>query len=161
MLCSSGPNSITTAKSSAGLQRSSRSSPWRCLFWRQLPLTFCANRLELSATILMSALPPKAAHSIVASQAIIHTFNFQHIARSRYPHRGGLANFAPPTPRLDHPKSSALAARAEAACSVPIMSGVETLSALLMLLYRIPTWTILPASIGCSGFVCIGQHRYT
>ena len=26
------------------LQRSSRSSPWRRLFWRQLPLTFCANR---------------------------------------------------------------------------------------------------------------------
>ena len=42
------------------LQRSSRSSPWRRLFWRQLPLTFCANRLEPSATILMSALPPKA-----------------------------------------------------------------------------------------------------
>jgi hypothetical protein len=59
VLCSSGPNSITTAKSSAGLQRSSRSSPWRRLFWRQLPLTFCANRLELSATILMSALPQK------------------------------------------------------------------------------------------------------
>jgi ABC-type uncharacterized transport system substrate-binding protein len=33
--------------------------------------------------------------------------------------------------------------------------------ALLMLLYRIPTWTILPASIGCSGFVCIGQRRCT
>ena len=46
MSCSSGPNSITTAKSSAVLQRSSRSSPWRRLFWRQLPLTFCANRLE-------------------------------------------------------------------------------------------------------------------
>ena len=60
VLCSSGPNSITTAKSSAGLQRRSRSSPWRRLFWRQLPLTFCANHLELSATILMSALPPKA-----------------------------------------------------------------------------------------------------
>ena len=58
--CSSGPNSITTAKSSAVLQRLSRSSPWRQLFWRQLPLTFCANRLELSASILMSALPPKA-----------------------------------------------------------------------------------------------------
>ena len=60
MSCSSGPNSITTAKSSAGLQRSSHSSPWRRLFWRQLPLTSCANRLELSATILMSALPPIA-----------------------------------------------------------------------------------------------------
>jgi hypothetical protein len=67
VLCSSGPNSITTAKSSAGLQRRSRSSPWRRLFWRQLPLTFCANHLELSATILMSALPPKA--DICSAQA--------------------------------------------------------------------------------------------
>ena len=32
----------------------------RRLFWRQLPLTFCANRLEPSASILRSALPPKA-----------------------------------------------------------------------------------------------------
>ena len=58
--CSSGPNSITTAKSSAVLQRSSRSPPWRRLFWRQLQLTFCADRLEPSAMILMPALPPKA-----------------------------------------------------------------------------------------------------
>jgi hypothetical protein len=58
--CSLDPNSITTAKSSAGLQQSSRSPPWCRLFWRQPPLTFCANHLEPSGSILMSALPPKA-----------------------------------------------------------------------------------------------------
>jgi hypothetical protein len=58
--CSSGPNSITAAKSSAVLQRSSRSSAWRRSFWRQLLLIFCANRVEPSASVLMSALPPKA-----------------------------------------------------------------------------------------------------
>ena len=60
MSCSSGLNSITAAKSSAVLQRSSHSSLWRRLFWRQLPLTFCANRLEPSASILRSLYPPKA-----------------------------------------------------------------------------------------------------
>jgi hypothetical protein len=84
-----------------------------------LPLTFCANRLELSATILMSALPPKADIRSwpVRQSSIPLIFSTSHEAG--YPHRGGLANFAPPTPRLDHPKSSALAARAEAACYCP------------------------------------------
>ena len=59
MSCSSGLNSITAAKSSAVLQRSSHSSLWRRLFWRQLPLTFCANRLEPSASILRSLYPQK------------------------------------------------------------------------------------------------------
>ena len=59
MSCSSGLNSITAAKSSAVLQRSSHSSLWRRLFWRQLPLTFCANRLEPSASIL-SRFTPKS-----------------------------------------------------------------------------------------------------
>ena len=78
MSCSSGLNSITTAKSSAVLQRSSHSSLWRRLFWRQLPLTFCANRLEPSASILRSALPPKAdmcgalAHVRFVPEADIH-----------------------------------------------------------------------------------------
>ena len=67
MSCSSGLNSITAAKSSAVLQRSSHSSLWRRLFWRQLPLTFCANRLEPSASILRSALPPKADINLNAS----------------------------------------------------------------------------------------------
>jgi hypothetical protein len=58
--CSIDPNSITTVKSSAVLQHWSHSPRWLRLFWRQLPLTFCANSLEPHASILMSLLTPKA-----------------------------------------------------------------------------------------------------
>ena len=60
MSCSIDANSITTVKSSAVLQHWSHSPRWLRLFWRQLPLTFCANSLEPHASILMSLLTPKA-----------------------------------------------------------------------------------------------------